>query len=190
MVWKSCSELKLTHIQGPITEEVMFRSLITSLAILTPYTPKQTILITPLYFGVAHIHHFYESRLTYPQIPVMGTLFTSLFQFTYTTLFGWYANFVFVRTGSLYSIILIHSFCNWMGFPRLWGRVEPEVVLAPVQPVTEDTGRGPAYRPPYRENAPSIFWTVAYYFWLVAGVIGFKTNLWTLTASTNRLGAI
>ena len=168
----------------------MFRSLITSLAILTSYTPKQTILITPLYFGVAHIHHFYESRLTYPQTPVMGTLFTSLFQFTYTTLFGWYANFVFVRTGSLYSIILIHSFCNWMGFPRLWGRVEPEIVLAPVQPVTEDTSRGPAYRPPYQGKAPDVLWTVAYYLLLVAGVMAFKTNLWTLTASTNRLGAI
>src|ERR1039457_7364754 len=34
--------------------------------------------------------------------------------FPYTTLF---------RPGSLLSVILVHAFCNWMGFPRFWGRL-------------------------------------------------------------------
>jgi membrane protease YdiL (CAAX protease family) len=33
----------------------------------------------------------------------------SLFQFGYTTIFGWYATFVYLRTGSLLAVVVIHS---------------------------------------------------------------------------------
>jgi len=42
-----------------------------------------------------------------------------VFQLCYTTLFGSYASFVFVRTGHVTAAFLCHAFCNMMGFPRL-----------------------------------------------------------------------
>lgn len=42
-----------------------------------------------------------------------------LFQLCYTTIFGAYTSFIFIRTGHLISCFLIHAFCNCMGFPDL-----------------------------------------------------------------------
>ena len=39
------------------------------------------------------------------------------FQFTYTTLFGIYAAFLFVRTGHIIAPCIAHSYCNFIGFP-------------------------------------------------------------------------
>lgn len=39
------------------------------------------------------------------------------FQMTYTTLFGAYSAFLFVRTGHLAAPCIVHAFCNHMGFP-------------------------------------------------------------------------
>lgn len=123
------------YIAGPFSEELLFRSLLIPLNLLSPQVIQAStglqgthaglvMFTTPLYFGVAHIHHLYEFRLTRPDVPFKFALIQSLFQLCYTTLFGWYAAFVFLRTGSLWTCVLTHSFCNWMGLPRLWGRVE------------------------------------------------------------------
>jgi membrane protease YdiL (CAAX protease family) len=42
-----------------------------------------------------------------------------VFQFVYTTLFGCYSGYVFLRTRHIGSCIGIHIFCNLMGFPDL-----------------------------------------------------------------------
>ena len=42
-----------------------------------------------------------------------------VFQFTYTTLFGFHATFLFLRTSSLFPSMFAHTFCNIMGFPQL-----------------------------------------------------------------------
>jgi prenyl protein peptidase len=44
---------------------------------------------------------------------------SSLAQFTYTTPFGWFAVFVFLRTGSVWPAVAVHTFCNYMGVPSL-----------------------------------------------------------------------
>ena len=41
------------------------------------------------------------------------------FQFGYTTVFGWYATHIFLRTGHLAGAVAVHTFCNWMGFPAI-----------------------------------------------------------------------
>lgn len=97
-------------------------------ALARQYT-RNVILVTPLYFGIAHIHHFYEFRLTHPHASIVGSVVRVLFQFTYTTVFGWFEAYVFVRTGSLLAVILAHSFCNWLGLPRFWGRVGQDVYV-------------------------------------------------------------
>ena len=40
-----------------------------------------------------------------------------MFQFTYTTVFGMYSSYLFVRTGHFTAPFLVHAFCNFMGFP-------------------------------------------------------------------------
>lgn len=85
----------------------------------------RTVLLSPVVFGLAHIHHFYEFRITNPQVPLPMAIARTVLQFSYTSLFGIYATFLFIRTGSLLAVILVHSFCNSMGLPRVWGRVEP-----------------------------------------------------------------
>ncbi|SRR6266404_1300900 len=42
-----------------------------------------------------------------------------VFQFTYTTLFGFHSSFLLLRTRSLLPSISAHIFCNFMGFPQL-----------------------------------------------------------------------
>ena len=39
------------------------------------------------------------------------------FQSTYTTIFGMYSAFLFIRTGHIAAPVVAHGFCNFMGFP-------------------------------------------------------------------------
>jgi hypothetical protein len=48
-----------------------------------------------------------------------------LVQLTYTTLFGWYAAYVFLRTGMLAPCFLVHAYCNAMGLPDLSFLAQP-----------------------------------------------------------------
>jgi prenyl protein peptidase len=148
---------------------------------LTAQTSNTTIIfLTPIIFGLAHVHHFYEFRLTHPHTPLVAALLRTLLQFTYTTLFGGYATFLFLRTGSLLSAILVHAFCNWMGFPRFWGRVEMgKTIICP------DLGEGKRDdRSPQTANGQlNIVWTLTYYSLLVVGAVSWWKLIWTLTDS-------
>jgi prenyl protein peptidase len=68
---------------------------------------------------IAHLHHAWDNynRMGRTRQALQNAVLASLFQFTYTTLFGWYASYLFVRTGSVWPSILNHSFCNMMGIP-------------------------------------------------------------------------
>jgi prenyl protein peptidase len=174
-------------VAGPVSEELVFRSLVIPLHILAHMSPTRIVFLTPLYFGIAHIHHFYEFVLTHPELPLLPAILRTLFQFAYTSLFGFFASFVYLRTGSLYAVIAAHMFCNWMGLPRLWGKVRVEAgqPIGPPNPKKEDE------EPSQSENSPkpakprdqSISWTVIYYVLLFAGAFGFWKGLWPLTES-------
>lgn len=175
-------------VAGPMTEEVLFRSLLLPLhlMILPSVSPITLVFVTPLYFGIAHIHHFYEYTLTHPFTPMLPALLRSLLQFGYTTVFGWYATFLFLRTGSLWGVVLVHSFCNWMGLPRLWGRVggvtiEGGVVGGPTRGKEDEDRNGG------EQKAVGVGWTIAYYVFLVAGALAWWRFLWVLTKSDGAL---
>ena len=171
-----------------MTEEVLFRSASVPLLLLSNTSNKTIVFLTPIIFGLAHVHHFYEFRITHPHTPVVGALGRSLFQFTYTTLFGSYATFIYLRTGSLLAVVLAHAFCNWQGVPRFWGRVTSgsEDIIAP------ELGGG-RRRENGAKNATDgslgIVWTIAYYTLLVVGAVGWNKLLWTLTESPSALAA-
>ncbi len=154
-------------------------------------SPSKIVFITPLYFGIAHIHHFYEYTLTHPHTPLLPAMARSLFQFAYTSFFGFYAAFVFLRTANLPAVILAHSFCNYMGLPRLWGRVEAPVAMGPPDFAKKEDPKSPlqttAARMQVAQGRLNFAWTLAYYLLLVLGAVGFSYYLWDLTDSANAL---
>ncbi|CAB1333152.1 unnamed protein product, partial [Coregonus sp. 'balchen'] len=110
------------QVVAPLTEELVFRACM--LPTLVPCTgPTAAIFIAPLFFGVAHFHHVIEQlQLKEDTLPVL--LLSALFQFTYTSVFGAYTAFIFIRTGHLVGPVLCHSFCNSMGLPPIGSALE------------------------------------------------------------------
>ncbi|KAH9882833.1 hypothetical protein J1614_000199 [Plenodomus biglobosus] len=173
------------YIVGPVSEEIVWRSCIIPLHILAHFSAKQVVFLTPLYFGIAHLHHLYEFRITHAEVPLVMAVLRSLFQFTYTSLFGFFAAFVFLRTGNVYTCMLAHTFCNWMGLPRFYGRVGVEAGV-PIGPAgagkRDDEDRSTSVL-----QDRGVAWTVAYYIILVAGAYGFYSLLFPLTESKHGL---
>ncbi|KAF9869352.1 prenyl proteinase rce1 [Colletotrichum karsti] len=157
-------------VMGPLTEEMLFRSASVPLLLCARMSLTQTIFLSPLIFGLAHVHHFYEFRLTHPRVPLVAAIARSVLQFTYTSLFGGYATFLFLRSGSLLAIALVHAFCNAMGLPRFWGSVDPYW-----------HARGP-YTP-----ANGRHWTIVYYVLLFAGAISWWKCLLPMTHTSATL---
>ncbi|KAF1844571.1 CaaX prenyl protein-like proteinase Rce1 [Cucurbitaria berberidis CBS 394.84] len=175
-------------VVGPVSEELVWRSFIVPLHVLAHFSEKQIVFLTPLYFGIAHLHHLYEFRITHPEVPLFVAVLRSLFQFTYTSLFGFFAAFVYIRTGNVYTCMLAHTFCNWMGLPRFYGRVGVEAGI-PIGPPDVDK------KDDEQRNVPSsqgtrVVWTAAYYVILVAGAVGFYYQLFPLTESSYALPVV
>lgn len=176
------------YIAGPITEELLFRSTIIPLHLLSPLrdSPAKIVFLTPLYFGIAHIHHLYEFKLTHPDLSWTPALLRSVFQFGYTSVFGWYATFIYLRTGSLWACVLIHIFANFMGLPRFWGRVRAShsVGRAALQPAIrgkDDTEGDPIGKGVGTSGGESIVPTIIYYTLLLGGAFAFYWCFWSLT---------
>lgn len=141
-------------VVAPASEELVFRALTISLYLLAKVDPPRIVFLTPLVFGLAHVHHLVEfvqartpdgRRCPAPQDWLIGVL-RSLFQFAFTSLFGFFAAFVFLRTGNLFAAILAHAFCNWMGVPRLWGRLGQRAP-GPPHHLTPDVAQGKRHDP-------------------------------------------
>ncbi|KAK5108825.1 hypothetical protein LTR62_007799 [Meristemomyces frigidus] len=194
---------------APLTEELVFRSLTISLYLLANVEPARIVFTTPLIFGLAHVHHLVEflqsctpaGRRLPPLSAWVNGLARTGFQFGYTALFGFFAAFVYLRTGNLWACIVAHAFCNWRGLPRVWGtvgqhanryeaRMTPDVAqgkrggengdrfkVAAAQVVTADA----------RPRTLGVGWSIVYYALLVIGAYAFDLLLWPLTASDNAL---
>uniref|UniRef100_A0A182N5J1 CAAX prenyl protease 2 n=1 Tax=Anopheles dirus TaxID=7168 RepID=A0A182N5J1_9DIPT len=102
------------HLVAPLSEEFTFRACMLPLLLQT-FRPAIAMLITPLLFGLAHLHHIKE-RLQNGR-PLREVLIVSFFQFFYTTIFGIYSAHLFVRSGHFVAPFVVHAFCNHMGFP-------------------------------------------------------------------------
>ena len=76
------------------------------------------IIIPPLLFGVSHAHHiYYQSRHLYEPSNRSQAWIRVAFQLCYTSIFGILASIIFMRTGNVFSAMLMHVWCNCMGFP-------------------------------------------------------------------------
>ncbi|CAG8476905.1 1658_t:CDS:2 [Diversispora eburnea] len=109
-------------IFAPFTEEFVFRSCMISLLYYAKVNCQPIIWISPLVFAIAHIHHAWEYYVNNGRnynAAKIG-IFSSIFQFAYTTIFGWYAAFIFMRTGNFIPTFFVHSFANSQGFPVIY----------------------------------------------------------------------
>ncbi|GIX70803.1 CAAX prenyl protease 2 [Caerostris extrusa] len=88
------------HVIAPFFEEFTFRACM--LPILVPC------------FGT-HLHLLNEKMAQGAKFKV--AIMQSLFQFAYTTVFGAYSTYLFLRTGHVAAPVIVHAFCNHMGFP-------------------------------------------------------------------------
>ncbi|KAL5251221.1 hypothetical protein ACHWQZ_G016805 [Mnemiopsis leidyi] len=103
-------------VVAPVAEEIVFRGCLAPL-LFKPLGWTATVLILPLFFGVAHIHHGLE--LYRRGNPFLEVLATVLIQTAFTSAFGAYSTLIFLTTGSVYGPIVCHAFCNSMGCPDL-----------------------------------------------------------------------
>ena len=105
------------YIVAPVTEEIVFRGCMVPALLAAGMSPLKASLMAPLFFGVAHAHHA-VLRLRQGEA-FSRIMFGTIFQFAYTTLFGSYAAYAFIRTGSVGAVVVSHAYCNWMGLPDL-----------------------------------------------------------------------
>lgn len=104
-------------VVAPITEELCFRSGLISYLLLKGISLPVCIWMSPLLFAVAHVHHVFE-RVTHKEMPLRSALMAFVLQASYTTIFGWLAAYLFVRSGRVLAPVTAHVFCNWMGLPN------------------------------------------------------------------------
>ncbi|XP_031848742.1 ras converting CAAX endopeptidase Sras isoform X2 [Nomia melanderi] len=125
-IWRLCSESMFwpgnkrtltwwrSQVVAPLSEEWTFRACMLPV-LLQCFTPITAIFVCSLIFGVAHMHHIVcrvQEGMTFKRAFLISCLHCS-----YTTLFGLYAAFLFVKTGHLAAPVISHSFCNCMELP-------------------------------------------------------------------------
>ncbi|OAR00340.1 hypothetical protein LLEC1_00282 [Akanthomyces lecanii] len=163
-LWQSWPEWR-NIVAGPVTEECLFRSAVVPLLVSAKASPSSIVFLSPLVFGSAHVHHFYEFRLTNPGVSIYAAVARTVVQLTYTSVFGAYVTFLFVQTGSLLAVVLVHAFCNTLSLPRVWGHMAPHWL-----PINTSQGM-------------LLKWTIPYYVLLVGGLVYWWRSLYLLTDS-------
>lgn len=163
------------YLFAPFTEELFYTSMLINnyLLLSNEITYKTLLLAPPAFFGIAHLHHGFE-MYSLGIYGVVQILFSIFFQMLYTTMFGVFTNFIFIRTGgNLWSCVLTHCFCNYMGFPQ-----GSELVQELAMASSEASG--------YYTMIKKL-WKWCYLALLIIGAIEFKNNIWNLTESTHTI---
>ncbi|XP_064093436.1 CAAX prenyl protease 2-like [Macrobrachium nipponense] len=104
------------QVVAPFSEEFTFRACMLPI-LLQCFPSGKAIFIAPLFFGVAHLHHAVDRFRVGIELPAV--ILISCFQFLYTSVFGFYSSFLFIRTGHFLPLFAVHAFCNHMGLPEL-----------------------------------------------------------------------
>ncbi|KAK3226815.1 hypothetical protein Dsin_006677 [Dipteronia sinensis] len=122
MAWRN-------YVVAPLTEELVFRACMIPLLLCGGFKICTVIFLCPVFFSLAHLNHLMEiySRQNYSLLK--ASMAVGL-QLGYTVVFGWYASFLFVRTGNLVSPLVAHIFCNFMGLPVTFARKRGLVSVA------------------------------------------------------------
>ncbi|KIK43183.1 hypothetical protein CY34DRAFT_23661 [Suillus luteus UH-Slu-Lm8-n1] len=108
------------YFVAPITEEIVFRACVLTVYHLADASRMKMIFLSPLVFGAAHIHHAFETYHRYGRTATAAkrAIISTVIQFAYTSVFGFFCCYLFLRSGSLLPPIAAHMFCNVMGVPQ------------------------------------------------------------------------
>ncbi|CAG2111254.1 unnamed protein product [Medioppia subpectinata] len=109
------------YMIAPITEELIFRGVLSTL-LDKCWSLNGTLIISSLLFGFSHSHHylFEVNDMTLRRRGGRRSWWPAIEQMTYTSLFAMYACLLYLRSHRfIITPILVHSFCNLMGFPDL-----------------------------------------------------------------------
>ncbi|CAM6086621.1 unnamed protein product [Calypogeia fissa] len=107
-----------TFLVAPLSEELVFRVCMVPVLLCGGFSPSAVVFICPMFFALAHIHHFWD--LVHKQRHAISKAACIVgLQLGYTTIFGWYATFLYLRTGNLIAPLVAHMFCNTMGLPDI-----------------------------------------------------------------------
>ncbi|KAF8911810.1 CAAX protease self-immunity-domain-containing protein [Mucidula mucida] len=103
-------------IIAPLTEEIVFRACMLSMYHLCGASRRKMIFLSPLWFGLAHLHHGWDTYNRYGRTSsaLQRAILQAVFQLVYTTLFGFHCCYLFLRTGSILPAVTSHMFCNVM----------------------------------------------------------------------------
>ena len=117
------------HIFAPMSEELVFRSIIV-VWMLSKYqmgsgmggtsiskVAWEVARVCPLWFGLAHVHH--GTSKIQDGIPWKTVAIQTLIQFVYTSIFGYIASILLLRTGSIFAPLVSHVVCNLIGLPDM-----------------------------------------------------------------------
>ncbi|RDB15264.1 putative CAAX prenyl protease 2 [Hypsizygus marmoreus] len=109
------------YLMAPITEELVFRACVLAVYHMSGASTRRMIFLGPLSFGLAHVHHAWDTFNRYGGTAAAAkrAIIMSLFQLAYTALFGFHCSYLFLRTGSIFPSISAHIFCNIMGVPEI-----------------------------------------------------------------------
>ncbi|KIM83543.1 hypothetical protein PILCRDRAFT_819168 [Piloderma croceum F 1598] len=150
------------YIFAPITEELVFRACVLSVYQLSGASIISMVFLSPMSFGAAHIHHAWDIFNRYGKTAVAAkrAVIICLFQFAYTTLFGAYCSFLFIRTGSLFPPLVAHSFCNVIGLPQITAEMKrwPRRKYAIIATYLVGIGSFIYTLGPWTYSAESLYW--------------------------------
>lgn len=104
-------------VVAPLLEEFIYRvCLINMFLEAKALTETEAVIYLPLFFSISHLHHIVVQRRE-PGFKFRTAVFLAIFKLMYTQIFGIYSGFVYIRTGSIWPAFIIHSQCNFFGFP-------------------------------------------------------------------------
>ncbi|GMI71011.1 ARABIDOPSIS THALIANA FARNESYLATED PROTEIN-CONVERTING ENZYME-2 [Hibiscus trionum] len=106
-------------VVAPLTEELVFRACMIPLLLCGGFKAYDVIFLCPTFFSLAHLNHMAEIYSHHNYSLREASMIVGL-QLGYTLVFGSYASFLFIRTGTLASPLFAHVFCNYMGLPVLF----------------------------------------------------------------------
>ncbi|XP_044507443.1 CAAX prenyl protease 2 [Mangifera indica] len=116
-------------VVAPLTEELVFRACMIPLLLCGGFKIYTVIFLCPVFFSLAHLNHLLEIYSSQNCSLLIAFRIVAL-QLGYTVVFGWYASFLFVRTGHLVAPLVAHVFCNFMGLPVIVARRRGLVTIA------------------------------------------------------------
>lgn len=103
---------------APLCEEVVFRGALCSVVLAAGGGVYAAVFLPPVLFGLAHLHHV-VGLVRQRGMPVARAAAVVSFQLLYTTVFGAFAAYLFVRTGSVVAAFAAHALCNALGVPDM-----------------------------------------------------------------------